>query len=103
MYAYMGSFTMSIIKSITFNRLCGPLGLIVFFAAILVLLVFTCGLFLLRVSCVRISLLLVIIHISGLDNMPLLAENINLATFILCTYFSFRSFICLNSGSVWSL
>ena len=83
-------------------HICGPLCLIVL-AAILVILVFTCGLFLLRVSCVCISLLLVIIHISGLGNMPLLAENINLATVILCTSFSFRSCICLNSGSVWSL
>ena len=39
------------------------------------------------VSCVCISLLLVIIPISGLGNMPLLAENINLATFILCQEF----------------
>ena len=45
----------------------------------------------------------VIIHNSGLGNMSLFAENINLATFILCTYFSFRSFICISSGSVWSL
>ena len=59
-------------------HMCGPLCLIVL-AAILVLLVFTCGLLLLRVSCVCISLLLVTIPISGLGNMPLLAENINLA------------------------
>ena len=83
-------------------HMCGPLCLIVL-AAILVLLVFTCGLLLLRVSCVCISLLLVTIPISGLGNMPLLAENINLATFILCTSFSVRSFNCLNNGSVWSL
>ena len=89
-------------SSDTLFHICGPLCLIVL-AAILVLLVFACGLLLLRVSCICISLLLVTIPISGLGNMPLLAENINLATFILCTSLSVRSFNCLNNGSVWSL
>ena len=58
---------LSFVSSDILFHISGSLCLIVL-AAMLVLFVFTCGLFLLRVSCVCtcISLLLVIIPISGL-------------------------------------